>query len=380
MKRLLTAALALTCLVGLTVPLIGAGATAKPATSTTVCKNVRQVETKLVWNAKHTKKVRVDVYKLVKESIKQDGSVNVFYVRELVHQTIRVCTTPVLTVPTTVPVPTTQLAPVTAVAPVPRTTAPVPTTQPPPPTTTTTTTTVPVTAAPWRGGGIIDFPPYGSACVDLTTLKYTWYYDWDYAQGCPNSGVPFVPMVWGDWGNGALPSVSVPGNQYLLTFNEPDNAGQADMTVARALQLWPQLEATGLQLSSPAVTESPQGAAWLAAFMAGAAADGYRVNFIAAHWYGDCSDPASLVTYLSGLESTYGLPIWLTEFSCPYDTLAQNTTFAQAVGPMLAALPYLQRVGWFTNRTYPYPYQYTNLVDSSGALTPIGSAYVAWRA
>ena len=75
--------------------------------------------------------------------------------------------------------------------------------------------------------------------------------------------------------------------------------------------------------------------------------------------------------------STYELPVWRTKFSCPNDSLAHNTVFTQTVGPTLAVLPYLQRVGWFTNRSYPNGYQYTNLVDSSGALTPLGSAYVA---
>ena len=72
-------------------------------------------------------------------------------------------------------------------------------------------------------------------------------------------------MVSGDWCPGsstctALPaSLSASGNPYLLTFNEPDNPSQSNMTVARALQLWPYLEATGLQLGSPAVTDSSRG-------------------------------------------------------------------------------------------------------------------------
>ena len=198
-----------------------------------------------------------------------------------------------------------------------------------------------------------------------------------YTPECSTS-VPFVPMVWGDWGSGKLPSVSVPGNQYLLTFNEPDNASQSNITVARALQLWPQLEATGLQLSSPAVSAASGSDKWLASFMAGAKADGYRVDFLALHWYGDCSNPQNLINYLATNEKLYGLPEWLTEFSCWNDSLAVNTAFAQEVGPMLAALPYLQRVGWFTNRAYSNGYQYTALVGSSGALTSVGSAYVAW--
>ena len=151
-------------------------------------------------------------------------------------------------------------------------------------------------------------------------------------------------MQWGDWCSGqstctALPaSLAANGNKYLLTFNEPDNSSQSNMTVARALQLWPYLEATGLELSSPAVTSSSTGTAWLASFMAQARAQGLRVDFIAAHWYGDCSNPQNLISYLTSLE-TYGLPIWLTEFSCLNDSLAENTQFFTAVAPLLAALP-----------------------------------------
>jgi hypothetical protein len=225
----------------------------------------------------------------------------------------------------------------------------------------------------------VDLP---TDCSDIQTLGLSWYYNWETTSPCANSGVPFVPMQWGDWCSGqstctALPSsLSANGNKYLLTFNEPDNSSQSNMTVARALQLWPYLEATGLELSSPAVTSSSTGTAWLASFMAQAKAQGLRVDFIAAHWYGDCSNPQNLISYLTSLE-TYGLPIWLTEFSCLNDSLAVNTAFFTAVAPMLAALPSLQRFAWFTNRPYPNGYQYTSLLDANGNLTTTGQAFVA---
>ncbi len=41
---------------------------------------------------------------------------------------------------------------------------------------------------------------------------------------------------------------------YLLTYNEPDNASQANMTTAQVLGLWPQLQALGVPpLVSPAM-------------------------------------------------------------------------------------------------------------------------------
>jgi hypothetical protein len=236
----------------------------------------------------------------------------------------------------------------------------------------------PRTGEPMRGGGLVDLP---GDCGDMQTLGYSWYYDWELSSSCPNLGVPFVPMESGDWCSGstctALPAgLSASGNSYLLTFNEPDNPSQSNMTVARALQLWPYLEATGLQLGSPAVTDSSRGTAWLASFMAGAEQDGYRVNFIAVHWYGNCSSPQSLVSYLASM-ATYGLPLWLTEFSCLNGSAAVNATFIQQVGPMLEALPYLQRIGWFSNRPYSGGYQNTGLLDSSGTLSTVGQAYTA---
>jgi hypothetical protein len=191
-------------------------------------------------------------------------------------------------------------------------------------------------------------------------------------------------MVWGDWCAGsnvcsALPAdLGADGNQYLLGFNEPDNIDQSNMTVAKALQLWPYLEATGLQLGSPAVTQTPQGSAWLAAFMAGAAQQGLRLNFLALHWYGDCSSPENLISYLAQMEETYSLPLWLTEFSCVHQSFAVNTQFLQEVAPLLAGLPYLQRYAWFTNRPFSLVgYESTNLLDASGAPTSTGEAFSA---
>jgi hypothetical protein len=149
--------------------------------------------------------------------------------------------------------------------------------------------------------------------------------------------------------------------------------------VARALQLWPLLEATGLQLGSPAPTSSTTGTNWLASFMAGVKSKGLRVNWIDLHWYGNCTNPQNLITYLNTMENTYKLPIWLTEFACVNDTAAQNAAFFTSVAPSLEKLSYLQRYAWFDNRPFANVpgYQDVNLVTSTGALTAVGSAYVA---
>jgi hypothetical protein len=73
MKRsLIIGALALACSVGLSVPLIGADGVVTGNLAKN-CKAIRHDETKLVWNATHTKKVSEIVYKIVPETATLDG-------------------------------------------------------------------------------------------------------------------------------------------------------------------------------------------------------------------------------------------------------------------------------------------------------------------
>src|SRR5262249_12111466 len=140
----------------------------------------------------------------------------------------------------------------------------------------------------------------------------------------------------------------------LLAFNEPDGEGQADMTVAEAIALWPKLEATGLRLGSPGMTT---GAPWLDEFMAQARTKHLRVDFICLHWYGDITAPdpvGRLRAYLEGYWKRYRLPIWLTEYSgadfehhTRKTTVADNARFAADSIAMMESLPYVERYAWF---------------------------------
>jgi hypothetical protein len=196
----------------------------------------------------------------------------------------------------------------------------------------------------------------------LTKSGAAWYYTWatGHAGIASPRGVQFVPMIWG------AASVT-PANlrqvrregPYLLGFNEPDNAGQSNMTVAQALALWPKLMATGLKLGSPAVAAgaaTPGG--WLDHFMSGVKAHRYRVNFITLHWYGgDFSTGAAvgqLKSYLAAVHARYHRPIWLTEFalirfgaSATFPSARQQAAFVTAATAMLRRLPYVQRYAWF---------------------------------
>ena len=229
---------------------------------------------------------------------------------------------------------------------------------------------------------------------ELAASGASWYYDW----GATPSGITapastsFVPMIWGasDVTAATLDQVKSEGD-VLLGFNEPDQSGQANMTVAQALSLWPQLEATGMTLGSPAVSSgaaTPGG--WLDQFMTGAKARGYRVNFITVHWYGGdfSTGPAvqQLESYLQAIYNQYHLPIWITEFALTsyagptptFPTEAQQAAFLTAATTMLDGLPYVQRYAWFALPVSAGSGT-TGLFNPGPAATEVGTAFEAAR-
>jgi putative glycosyl hydrolase len=173
-----------------------------------------------------------------------------------------------------------------------------------------------------KGAGIWVFNGVHRALIQS---RVSWYYTWgpDHHGITSPRGVAFVPMIWGAGSvtNATLREVKHEG-QYLLGFNEPDLASQANMTVSRALNLWPRLMSTGMRLGSPAVaTGAATRGGWLDRFMRGAAARHYRVSFITVHWYGGdfvaSRAVAELKSYLKAIHARYHRPLWLTEFALP---------------------------------------------------------------
>jgi hypothetical protein len=216
-----------------------------------------------------------------------------------------------------------------------------------------------------------------------------WYYTWSTAHPgiTASGGADFVPMIWGAKSvtPQALAEAKAAG-PYLLGFNEPDMSAQSNMTVEQALGLWPKLQATGATLGSPAVAYGGDRAGgWLDRFMSGAKERGYRVDFIALHWYGGDFRTASAVEqlrgYLSAVYARYHKPIWLTEFALidfsqgtRYPTDTEQAAFLTAATKMLAGLPYVRRYAWFglgTDDAGPG----TTLFRSGSTLTAEGEAF-----
>lgn len=239
----------------------------------------------------------------------------------------------------------------------------------------------------WHAGG------FGAGLADS---RARWYYTWaphDPRIGTP-AGCEFVPMFWGasDVTDKALRTAESTG-KVLLTFNEPDVRGQANLSVDAALSLWPKLQKSRLRLGAPAVsTGADIPGQWLDRFMAGARSRRYRVDVIPVHWYVRSptvwnSDIAAAVADLRGhleaVHSRYGRPVWLTEFSLttrddagrvvarPPDVQAE---FLGAAAAMLATLPFLERWAWFAGPPWPDRPD-MRLYDVQGRATVIGEKY-----
>lgn len=157
----------------------------------------------------------------------------------------------------------------------------------------------------------------------VNPLAARWGYNWsrDANVTLPVT-FPFMPMQWGAYwpGFSSLPQGLPTWNArarptYLLGFNEPDGATQANMSVDWAISLWPRLEQTRVPLVSP-VAVTPTGT-WMTSYMAEADRRGYRTDAVAVHWYGSPNggDPGSFISWLQGVNTRYGRPVWITEFS-----------------------------------------------------------------
>ncbi len=197
-------------------------------------------------------------------------------------------------------------------------------------------------------------------------------------------------MIWGSKSLNPTDLAKAARNgKVLLGFNEPDQSNQSNITVEDALNAWPQLEATGLRLGSPAAAggyDSPDG--WLAKFMKGAKDHGCRVDFICVHDYeGGFDSPEkaadALCAKLELVHQQYQKPLWLTEFAladwhAPASE-AQQQAYAKIVIPRLEKIPYLERYAWFAlppdlagdNGALAH----SNLCSKSGELTPLGLEY-----
>jgi Glycosyl hydrolase catalytic core len=241
-----------------------------------------------------------------------------------------------------------------------------------------------------KGAGVWSFSGVDTA---LAQSGAGWYYTWSTGHAGIDTprGTNFVPMIWGP---GSVTDDNLlaarRAGRVVLGFNEPDLASQSNMTVEQALDLWPKLMATGRVLGSPAFASgaaTPGG--WLDQFMSGAASRGYRVNFIALHWYGGDFRTANAVdglrSYLQAVYDRYHKPIWLTEFALidfsggtRYPSEDAQAAFLTAATAMLDGMRFVKRYAWFALPAADSGPS-SGLYRSGPAVTTVGRAFQVAR-
>lgn len=227
----------------------------------------------------------------------------------------------------------------------------------------------------------------------VAAMNPSWHYSW--GASLPDkevAGVEFVPMIWGWYPKNPkhaeiFKSLKLPRpseSECLLGFNEPDGKEQANLSVATAIEAWPQLMKTNRRLGSPACVHADR--EWMQEFMKQANERKLRVDFVCVHWYGG-PNVKSFIDRLKKIHEMYGKPIWITEFAVAdwqAKTLKDNRhkpetveKFMKELLPKLDELDFVERYAWFT-----YDDQHPKLGPSAlfkvdGSMTELGKIYAA---
>ena len=235
-----------------------------------------------------------------------------------------------------------------------------------------------------RGGAMVYQIP--GNCDALKKLGVNWFYNWSLEDKdkCQTEAIKFIPSVWGLVGSTPKLPNYVDKTTPVITYNEPNYKGQAEMTPQQAIEMWPYLEALGNPLTSPPVSacESPNDSNclnnhWLEDFMSLANLNHRRVDIIALHFYG--CDSTSLLNYLDLWARQFpGKPIWLTEWAC----LPWAGDPARYIDQVLPGIERRTKANaWFavtTEGTEFYP-NFSELVTPQGNLTSLGLRYRQYK-
>ncbi|MEI7534591.1 MAG: glycosyl hydrolase, partial [Verrucomicrobiae bacterium] len=235
-----------------------------------------------------------------------------------------------------------------------------------------------------------------------------WTYGWWYTSDPNLPGVNYFPMDPDNWYRGG----TVAGNLWsfqpgwrragyslnIMGYNEPDQAGQANLDATNGAIYYMNDHNLDLPLAGPA--PASLSGTWLPIFFGYITNWGCRVDYLPGHEYPGNNSSASSGIWINPLQTAYntwGIPMWMTEFSIVdwagnqswteednYNALAEFMWRAES-------LPWLRKYSLFlftadttNNLMAPNPWTATtpaprsNSFDTNGNLTPFGELYAAW--
>lgn len=231
-----------------------------------------------------------------------------------------------------------------------------------------------------------------SMLYKIEPLNVCWFYNWGITRPPSPAGIDssldYVPMVWGSSLAGLNNLGSVGEVHYLMGFNEPDMADQANMTVVAALERWPQIQAAAdshsMLLGSPSTSHYNR--QWIVDFMdaVDAPGSGLRVDFMTVHWY-SAPNADLLMDNLTWVHNRWGRDVWLTEFNVARWDGNNTWTQEQTYTFLAEALYRMEKTTWL-KRYAIFPWDGTSNASQASPifepgtadLTPLGKLYAAW--
>ncbi|MDB4537548.1 glycoside hydrolase family protein [Akkermansiaceae bacterium] len=201
-----------------------------------------------------------------------------------------------------------------------------------------------------------------------------WFYNWT-PGGRIGGEKEFVPMIKKEAdlkkGKAILDNEKA---KVLLGFNEPEREKQGNVSVAKALELWPRLETIAkqrnLRIGSPAPSSNQAGMQWLAQFMKRAEDKGLKIDFIAVHWYRG-TDAGKFEQFVDDLADKYDRPIWITEFNGWAGSENEHYRFLKDSLKFLEKSKEVERYAYFNVKAG----KAHSLVKGDGSLTRMGELY-----
>ncbi|KAJ5504404.1 hypothetical protein N7463_007278 [Penicillium fimorum] len=230
----------------------------------------------------------------------------------------------------------------------------------------------------------------GAAYNDVSTVsalspEVSWAYNWAGSlSGTLPDNVEFVPMLWGPKMFGgwvtAIETALSSGSRYILGFNEPDMASQANMSPSDAANYYNTYITPWsgqAKLISPAVTSSTDagsGLDWFESFIGSCSSCG--ISGLAVHWYGnDADDFKTFITKAVDTAAKHSLTeVWVTEFALTADI---NGAFdaANTAAFLNEVLPWLDSQAGVTR--YSYFMCAENYLLSGNTLNQAGQVYAS---
>lgn len=154
--------------------------------------------------------------------------------------------------------------------------------------------------------------------------QVSWAYNWASATDSTfPKDLEYILMLWSNQSQFTDPwpqnvkAALARGTSHLLAFNEPDScfSGQSCISPADAVTAYKKhmMSFAGqASLGAPAVSNGPNGIAWLKQFMK--LCTGCWIDFVPIHWYGQATNYGYLYEYIQSASlAAPGKEIWITE-------------------------------------------------------------------